>query len=122
MINKYRILNYLFPIEDVLELKDRGKNIRCPFHKDKKPSSHIYDNSLWCFTESRFYNVTDIAKAENKSIEDMYLDLVERYGSEEALLEEFKKIEIAPKREKIVREEAETITDFADRYFSGVKK
>ena len=52
----------------------------------------------------------------------MYLDLVERYGSEEALLEEFQKIEIAPKREKIVREEAETITDFADRYFSGVKK
>ena len=118
--DKYRILNALFSIEDVLELKGTGSNIKCPFHgHDRKPSAHVYPgvNKLWCFTEGRFYSVTDCAKIMGKSIDEMYSDLVEKYGGEENLIAEFKEVELKPKRENMKLDEAETISDFFDRYF-----
>ena len=119
MINKYKVLNALFPVEEVLELKNRGTNIKCPFHRERRPSAHIYsgDNHLYCFTCGKQYTSTDIAKVMGKSIDDMYADLIERNGGEETLLAEFKEVELKPVREKMIRSENETITDFADRYF-----
>ena len=122
MINKYKIINSLFSIEEVLEVSNTSSNIKCPFHgNDRKPSSHIYNdvNKLWCFTEGRFYSVTDCAKVMGKSIDEMYADLVEKYGGEENLLTEYKEVEFKPQRENIKRNEQETISDFADRYFGS---
>ena len=124
MVNKYRVVDALYPIEEILNVKNASKNVKCIFHgDDRKPSSHIYENHLYCFTCGRNYYVTDIAKVEKKSVEDLYADLVERFEGEEALLEEFKQYALMNQpKEKIVRSETETITDFFDRYFFGEEK
>jgi len=65
-----------------------GKTCRPP------TSLHIYsDNHAFCFTCSRQFSSVDVASFKGRVIDDLYAELVQKYGSEEKLLEDFKDAE-----------------------------
>ena len=79
MNKKDFLLNKLYPIEKLLNSKSKKSNIRCPnpHHLDRKASSHIYENKVWCFTCKRFFDVIYIITVNEINKNEIFEDLKE---------------------------------------------
>lgn len=84
-----RLINQYVKITQLLSMlgieASRG-NVCCPFHNDKNPSAHIYENPegqiLYCFTENKTYTPYNLVRLLNLDEHALYHRLVEKYGSE----------------------------------------
>jgi hypothetical protein len=118
---KKKLINHLYPINELAGVSSTTKNIECIFHVETSPSAHIYPgNVIWCFSCHKFFHCTDIIWKKKLKIDDYFEELVNKYGENrlEEILEELKVNK--PKEEKIEKKEGESFLDFSRRYF-GVK-
>jgi hypothetical protein len=120
MISKDIVLNTLYPIEKILNLKDKKKNIKCPniidHPSDKKPSSHIYENHVYCFTCARRYYVIDIIKFNNLDKNELLKEILQQYTKEE--IEELCK-DIKVEKKEIKKVKNEDFLEFTKRFFKS---
>ena len=115
-----KILDVLYPIKDLLQLTTNDRrNIKCPNpdHKDKKPSAHVYRNSIWCFTCKRFYYISDIIKFKKLNRNKLFLELKKKYGDN--LEKEAQKNDIEKEEKKEIRRgKNENFILFTKRFFN----
>jgi hypothetical protein len=119
MLDQDIILNKLYLIGKLLEIKNTKKNIHCPNfieHKneDKHPSAKVYENQVYCFACSTVYRVTDIIKLKKLDKHELFQEILKDYSKEE--LEEICKEEKVIKKDikKVVNED---FIDYTKRYF-----
>lgn len=125
---KVFIVNSLYPLTRLLDIKE-GKNIKCLFHDDRKPSVRIYGNSYWCFTCKRFYYVYNIIKLLKIDLDYIFDDLQKIYDGKS--IDELYELSLIrnkdfekDKRKVVLRDKNLKFIDFCKEYFSdeeGVK-
>ena len=120
-MDKNKIIDKLYPLENLLGVKNTGSNFSCPFHEDRKPSAHFYkdSNSIFCFSEHRNYYVSDFIRKDGLNVNELFEELIEIYGSEEEVLKEYELVKDDKVKEKIVREDNEEFLTFTDRFFGS---
>ena len=123
-MKKIEILDVLYPINELIGASNKS-NVICPNpnHVDRKPSSHIYNNRIWCFTCKRFFYVRDIIKYKKLDIDTLYDELLIQYKDED-LLELYNEKKIEKKEEKKItkRKKNENFIDFTMRWFNNIDK
>jgi len=119
---RYRILNIVLDIGEIVGVKDRSKNIRCMFHDDSKPSAHIYDNRIYCFACGRFYSVVDVLLKQGKDINKIFDSLVSKYGLENLLKIANENKKARYKYNMVKRLDGEGKEEFTYRYFKNLVK
>ena len=116
------IIDTLYPIHKILNLKKTTSNIKCPSpdHDDKKPSAHIYNNRVWCFTCKRYFSVINIINFQKLNKNVFYKELEDLYGNR--LEEEYNKNKTILKDDKkniVIKKSNEDFINFTTRFFSS---
>lgn len=83
-LSKVKIINRIFPIERFFEIflnkrVDNNKNIRCMFHRDRKPSARVYGNAVWCFDCGRFFYISNFMYLLKLDVDVVFNKLLEIY-------------------------------------------
>jgi hypothetical protein len=123
MVEKIKILNKLYPITKFVKVDKNNKNIKCPFHKDDKPSAKVYNdtNSLWCFRCHRFFYIANFIYLFKLNEGKLYNELQEMYkGQDLEKLCQFDEIEKKVKEEKESPKSNDSfnIIDYTNKYFN----
>lgn len=114
-----KVVDKLYPIKKLLEIRNNTSNVKCPIHDDLKPSAHIYDNYIWCFTCKKRIYVSDLCILNNIDINKLYQELLDKYGRDK--LEEFyNNIKYNVKKDKIeINKQNEDFISFTKRFFES---
>jgi hypothetical protein len=120
ILEVYKIVDTLYPVVNLFSQSNSKRNVKCPFHNDNKASAHIYADGLYCFTCAKTFRATQIAREFNILPLTLYNELLESYGGEDRLLEEYEiKKDILPDLEVSVKPhfENENISQFIRNFF-----
>ena len=116
------IVDVLYPVADLFPEHKSRRNVICPFHDERTPSAHLYDDHLYCFTCGKPYRAAKIAKALGVDPRELYNELLTSYGGEEELLEEYElQRDSLPDIEVRVKPifMNENISEFAKKFFEN---